>query len=108
GDVIGPDANITPEIKRKSFYGRATYDLNDSTKVYVDALLAQSDVLSNGAMATYNLTIRNDNAFLPAAMRTIMDNAGQTSFTMSRLDGETGYWGTEIENKVARYGAGIE
>src|SRR5690606_35584871 len=24
GDVIGPDANITPEIERKSFYGRAT------------------------------------------------------------------------------------
>src|SRR5690606_9226497 len=36
GDVIGPDANITPEIKRKSFFGRATFDLNDSTKVYVD------------------------------------------------------------------------
>src|SRR5690606_13421178 len=108
GDVIGPDANITPEIKRKSFYGRATYDLNDSTKVYFDALLAQSDIRSNGAMATYNLTISNDNAFLPDAMRTILDDAGLTSFQMRRLDGEMGYWGTEIETKVGRYGAGIE
>jgi iron complex outermembrane receptor protein len=107
GDAIGPDANISPEIERRSFFGRATYDLSDSLSIYADALVAQTDIVSNGAMATYNLTIRNDNAFLPAAMRTIMSNAGLTTFQMSRLDGETGYWGTEIETLVGRYSAGI-
>ncbi len=107
GDVIGPDANISPEIERKSFYGRTTYDLSDSISIYVDALVAQSNIVSDGALATYNLTIRNDNAFLPAAMRTRMTNAGLTTFQMSRLDGETGYWGTEIETLVGRYSTGI-
>jgi outer membrane receptor protein involved in Fe transport len=107
GDVIGPDANITPEIERRSFYGRTTYDLSDSISVYVDALVAQSNIVSDGAMGTYNLTIRNDNAFLPGAMRTLMTNAGLTTFQMSRLDGETGYWGTEIETLVGRYSAGV-
>jgi outer membrane receptor protein involved in Fe transport len=107
GDVIGPDANISPEIKRKSFFGRTTYDLSDSLSIYADALVAQSNIVSDGAMATYNLTIRNTNPFLPAAMRTLMSNAGLTTFQMSRLDGETGYWGTRIETLVGRYSAGV-
>lgn len=107
GEVIGPDANISPEIERRSFYGRTTYDLSDSVSIYVDALVAQSNIVSDGALATYNLTIRNDNAFLPAAMRTRMTNAGLTSFQMSRLDGESGYWGTEIETLVGRYSTGV-
>ena len=107
GDVIGPDANISPEIKRKSFFGRTTYDLSDSLSIYADALLAQSNIVSDGAMATYNLTIRNTNPFLPADMRTSMNSAGLTTFQMSRLDGESGYWGTEIETLVGRYSAGV-
>lgn len=107
GDAIGQDANISPEIERKSFYGRTTYDVSDSLSIYVDALVAQSNIVSDGNLATYNLTIRNDNVFLPAAMRTRMSNAGLTTFQMSRLDGETGYWGTEIETLVGRYSTGV-
>ena len=104
GDVIGPDANITPEIERQSFFGRATYEINDSISVYADALLAQSNILSDGAMATYNLTIRSDNPFLPQAVRTIMSNNNIASFNMSRLDGENGYWTADIQTDVERYG----
>jgi outer membrane receptor protein involved in Fe transport len=107
GDVIGPDANITPQIERQSFFGRATYEVSDSISVYADALLAQSNILSDGAMATFNLNIKNDNAFLPAAVRTIMTNNGITNFNMSRLDGENGYWTADIETTVERYGAGV-
>jgi outer membrane receptor protein involved in Fe transport len=108
GDVIGPDANISPQIERASFFGRATYDLSDTTSVYADALIAHSSILSDGAMATFNLTIRNDNAFLPADMRTRLTEAGLTQFTMGRLDGENGYWTADIETSVERYGAGID
>lgn len=107
GDVIGPDANISPEIERRSFYGRTTYDLSDSISIYADALVARSNIVSDGNLSTYNLTIRNDNVFLPAAMRTLMNDAGLTTFQMSRLDGESGYWGTEIETLVGRYSAGV-
>jgi iron complex outermembrane receptor protein len=108
--VIG-DANILPELERGSGYGRVTYDLTDSSKVYVDALYSRATAFADQLFNTDtgNLTIRRDNAFLPQTIRDILAaNPSVQTFQMGRLDTEAGVFNTDVTMKVQRYALGAE
>ncbi|HLZ74211.1 TonB-dependent receptor plug domain-containing protein [Phenylobacterium sp.] len=76
---------LTVPVSRANFYGRATYDLSD--KVMLSADIRYTDVYNHYNFAPDTLTgatIKNDNAFLPAAVKAQMAAAGVTTFTFGR------------------------
>ena len=80
---------VTPQ-KRYATMASVTYDLTD--KVKMTAELRRSRMWNNyiwfGDHNRGNLTIKSDNAYLPAAVKAALAAAGQTSFTMGRFNTE--------------------
>jgi iron complex outermembrane receptor protein len=107
--VIG-DANILPELERASGYGHVSYDISDSTNVYVDALYSRATAYADQLFNTDtgNLTIRRENVFLPQSVRDIMVANNLPTFQMGRLDTEAGVFDTDVTMQVQRYAAGVE
>lgn len=110
GGTMADDANILPEISRKSAFTRATFDVSDSLSVYADALYADVDAFSDSAYAVNRtpIAIRIDNPFLPQQVRDIMVANNATTFSMGRILLEAGKTNTSIENTIQRYGFGVE
>ena len=107
--VIG-DANILPELERGSGYAHVSFDLNDSAKLYADALYSHATAFADQLFNTDtgNLTIRRENAFLPQNVRNIMVANNLQTFQMGRLDTEAGVFTTDVTMKVQRYAVGAE
>ncbi len=111
GQSIMGDANIMPVLQRTSAFGHVSYDVNDTTNVYVDALVSRSLAFADQLVNTDtgNLTIRRDNVFLPQQIRTILAaNGNPATFQMGRLDSEAGVFYTDVTTKVQRYTVGID
>jgi len=89
---------VTPQ-KRYATMASLTYDLTD--KVKVTAELRRSRMWNNyiwfGDHNRGNLTIKSDNAFLPAAVKSALAAAGQTSFTMGRFNSDLSYSTIDFE-----------
>ncbi|HEY0942272.1 MAG TPA: TonB-dependent receptor [Steroidobacter sp.] len=110
GGSMADNANILPEIGRKSAFTRATFDINDSVSIYADALYSKTDAFSDSAYAVNRtpIAIGIDNAFLPQDVRDIMTANGASTFFMGRIVEEAGTTNTSIDNTVERYGFGLE
>jgi outer membrane receptor protein involved in Fe transport len=110
GGSMADDANVLPEIGRKSAFTRATFEVTDSVSIYADALYADVDAFSDSAYAVNRtpISIRLDNAFLPQQVRNLMVANGATTFSMGRIAVEAGRTNTTIENTIERYGFGVE
>src|SRR5690606_32487943 len=90
--------------------GRVSFDVSEDLTIYADALVSRADIFSDGTTATDNgnLTIRRDNAFLPAAVRDIMVANNIAQFSLGRVAGEDGAFTNVVDNTVQRYGFGVE
>jgi outer membrane receptor protein involved in Fe transport len=110
GDGATPmeSANISPRYKRYAGFGKATFDITDTTSIYADILWSRSkafvDQLPNPDAGT--LVIRRDNAFLPTAVRSLIPANGTLS--IGRINGEDGVFNTETISTVRRYGFGVD
>ncbi len=108
GAVPMATANITPRYTRYSGFGKATFDISETTSIYADVLWARSeayaDQLENPDPGT--LVIRRDNAYLPMSVRNLIPVGG--TLTMGRLNSEDGVFNTSTITTVRRYGFGIE
>jgi outer membrane receptor protein involved in Fe transport len=104
--------NLRSPVQRDNFYGRTTYDLSDNLRLKFDAFYSHSDgdspLFPNGS-GTFGgpaLTVRSDNAFLPANIRTAMQNAGISSIQLGRANADWG--GTQLglttDNRQATLG----
>jgi iron complex outermembrane recepter protein len=89
---------VTPQ-KRYATMASVTYDLTD--KIKLTGELRRSRMWNNyiwfGDHNRGNLTIKSDNAFLPAAVKAAMAAAGQTSFTMGRFNNDLSYSTIDFE-----------
>lgn len=89
-NLSSPDdiGRFYPPTERYGALARMTYDLTETIKITADLLHARSrgnyPIASNQNAG--DITITQDNAFLPAAIRTQMVAAGETSFTMGRFN----------------------
>ncbi|HEX7743471.1 MAG TPA: TonB-dependent receptor, partial [Sphingobium sp.] len=97
---------------RKTIYGHADYEIADGWEIFgegsygeVKAAYVNGPNLHLGAT---NLTIQQDNAFLPASVRAQMIATGVTSLTVSRVDKEDGYLFSNNRERVARGIGGIK
>lgn len=77
---------LTPPISRYNLFGRVTFDVNDNVTLFGDMRFMRTDAsyLFSPDRSAGDITISIENAFLPAAVRTAMSDAGQTSFRFGR------------------------
>ncbi len=110
GASFAPYANLSQAVHRYSSFSKLSFDVTDKLTVYADALWAKSttfyDVIPN-----YNngdITITQQNAFLPASIRDTMVANNIPSFLMGRTNLETGLNQANGLNEVGRYAIGAK
>jgi iron complex outermembrane receptor protein len=88
GDGAMNRTNLIPGITTESFFGHATYEVNDSFRVFGEAQFAEVKTkfltTQNTATGTSAYTIFSDNAFIPAALQSVLTANNIGSFTLGR------------------------
>ncbi len=110
GTNLDPLVSLEPSMERYSGYGRAAFEITPHVTATFDATYARSEALqSTIPAADYgNITIQQDNAYLPAAVRAIMVANNITSFKMGRLNyDDLGRIQTDNVTTVQRYVGGL-
>jgi len=84
--------NIKNPIERTGFMGRATYDLNDDTSLFIEGGFGMMDNAGTKSNITQQLalTVSRDNPFLPAATRAAMSANNLTTVTIGRVNNDIG------------------
>ncbi|MEP7245591.1 MAG: TonB-dependent receptor [Gammaproteobacteria bacterium] len=92
-----------PSVRRMATYSRASYDITDSVTAAVVLSYAYNTSLFHGSLPRITArSISVNNAFLPAAVRTTMQNEGITSFLFSKNAFDLGNSHLEITNNLPR------
>jgi iron complex outermembrane recepter protein len=104
--MVGTNTLI-PDEDRSSYFGRASYELTSHIEVYGQASYAKYEGLSYYISPTQTgITIRSDNAFLPASVKAQMTTLGLTSFTMGTSNIDMPASGSAMERETERYVVG--
>lgn len=102
--------SLDPAEDRKSAFGRVSFDVADWLNVYGQASYAKSQNLGwlGVQLNQANVTIRSDNAFLPAAVRSQLVARNITQFTLGTTNADLPIRKNDTERDVQRYvlGAG--
>jgi iron complex outermembrane receptor protein len=101
---------LTVPVSRVNLYGRATYDVTSDIKASAD--IRYTNVFNHYDFAPDtsggNITIRNDNAFLPAALKAQLAAAGQTSFSFGRNNDDFEFRDYDYSRKDLQATFGLE
>jgi iron complex outermembrane receptor protein len=86
-DSIAP---LVAPNRRYNVLARVSYDLNDDMKLTAEVRHSRfyDDYAAFADNSRGNLTIKSDNAFLPAAVKAQLAAAGQTAFTFGRFNAD--------------------
>lgn len=111
GDGIYPGdlVDLQTPLTRAAFLGRASYNFTPNIEGFADVSLGYSESRFNLSTSYYlgNITIRNDNAFLPASVRSLMATDHVTSFSMGRINPDLAYNVVDDANLTMRAAAGL-
>ncbi|MET0271871.1 MAG: TonB-dependent receptor [Phenylobacterium sp.] len=101
---------IVPSIKQESAFGRVTYDLTPDIEARVDFLgtRTRAESTNNYNYNNADITIRQDNAYLPANIRAAMVANNLATIRIGRLNPETGINSNISRNEYYRAGAGLK
>lgn len=110
GGTVQDAGNLQPLIERFTGYGSVTFDVSDNITFFADALYSRVNVLSDLSekIDNGNITIRNDNAFLPSSVRAAMAAAALSSISIGRIDYEGGESIYDNSTVARRYTFGVE
>lgn len=115
GDGVNTELlqEINRPLERAAFFGRAEYDLTDSWSIFGEASYGTTSTRystsTNRHLATNPITIRRDNAFLPAQVQAMLAaNPDVTSLTMLRWSVEGGLADVAVDTDTDRYVAGFK
>lgn len=107
--------DLMPAEQRWSTYTRVSFELNDHVELYASASYAWADVWSNNGnnySNVNNISLRSDNAFLPDAVRALMEQGlapGQTAaFTLGSSNQGMPLYGFDNVRKNQRYLLGVQ
>jgi outer membrane receptor protein involved in Fe transport len=112
----GPRPQFAPLIaglEKKVLYSRLAYDVSDSFTVFAEGNYGktkndyQVGSYSN-QLGTTALKLTRDNAYLPAELAAMMDQAGVTTLTMGRYDGDLPRTRVKVANETIRGVLGAE
>lgn len=115
GDGVNTELfqEINRPLERASFFGRAEYELTDNWSVFGEASYGTTSTRystsTNRHLATNPITIRRDNAFLPAQLQDMLAaNPDISSLTMLRWSMEGGLADVSVDTDTDRYVAGFK
>ena len=106
GDII---SLMTP-LTRANLFTRTTYDLTDNVEAFMEASVAYAETTFN-LSTSYDLgtlTIRRDNAFLPAHVGALMDANGVSTFRMGRFNRDIAFNVVDNKNATSRIVVGLK
>ena len=96
--------SLLPDEERDSFFGRVSYEILPNLEVFGQASYARYEGLSYYIQPTNTgITIRADNAFLPASVRSQMTALGLTSFVMGSSNADLPWSGSQNIRETERY-----
>lgn len=114
GSMLGGDgANGVAEqvggtpITRYSGFGRLTWEVVDNIDVFAELSYHKFNSVQVGIPSAFNYTLRNDNVFLPAALRTTMVNNNIASITISKLNNDHGRVRTRYDTDTLQVATGV-
>ncbi|MDP2213719.1 TonB-dependent siderophore receptor [Phenylobacterium sp.] len=101
--------SLLPDEDRDSFFGRVSYEVAPNINVFAQASYARYEGLSYYIQPTNTgITIRSDNAFLPASVRSQMTTLGLTSFVMGSGNADLPWSGSNNIRETSRYVVGAD
>lgn len=117
GDWTVTDASqyvsIENNVRRKSLYVRASYELSDSVEIYAQYIFGNSNAAATTAphFNLANITIQAGNPYLTPAIATQMSGLGLTSFVMGSLHADlpgvhSDGLGTVVDRRLYSYSGG--
>jgi outer membrane receptor protein involved in Fe transport len=109
GANMGQYRVISVPYDRKNILTHVDYALNDYVTAYFDGSFAESHAISPTVQTfDFGITIRADNAFIPAALRTLMTNNSLTSFSLGRVNTDLGFVTADTKNQTTRAAFGFK
>lgn len=102
--------SLASDEERQTLFARVSWELLPSMTVYGQASASEFEGLSYYQQTpnTGNVTIRVDNAYLPASVRSQMQALNLTSFAMGTTNNGIPAAGSNNTRKVSRYVVGAE
>ena len=110
GDGVMDVAGLPTALTYGNVFTHAKYDLTDTVQVFIEGTYGQSitEFISTNPNTTAGnaFTIFEDNAFLPAAVRSALGTA--PSFTLGRIDFDFGRANFHVRNLSYNFVAGLK
>lgn len=106
----GIDNSLIPEQNRRNLFARVSYDVADDWNVFVEGMWSHLDTDTKyyyGGFAN-NLTVRADNAYLPAPLAASIRALGLTSVPFGTMKGDNGASGAHAEHGYVRGVGGVD
>lgn len=101
GAATSQNINGIPPVKRLTIYARADYEFSDAFQLILEGGYSQSDASLSAAIPRIaSATIRRDNAYLPAAVRSTMIAQNIQTFTLSKVFYDQGNAFYEVNNRT--------
>jgi outer membrane receptor protein involved in Fe transport len=106
----GIDNSLVPKQNRQNLFTRVSYDIAQDWNVFAEGSWAHLDTDTKyyyGGFAN-NLTVRADNAFMPAAIAARMTALGLASVPFGTMRGDIGAMGAHAEHSYFRGVGGFD
>ena len=106
----GIDNSLVPKQNRQNLFTRASYDIANDWNVFAEGSWSHLDTDTRyyyGGFAN-NLTVRADNAYMPAAIAARMTALGLTSVPFGTMRGDIGAMGAHAEHGYFRGVGGVD
>ncbi len=102
--------SLVPTASRQSVFTRLSFQVTDDIEVYGQASWAHSFNVSSAVPNFYtgNLTMKADNAFLPAPLAAQLTATKQTTFALGTLNGDVGAESPLYDRRVVRFLVGVD
>ena len=110
GVNMGKYAGLSTPLQRQDVYIKTSYDITDAVTGSLTASYANTRS-SQAVVQPFDLgdlTINQDNAFLPPSIRAAMTSQNISSLTMGRVDTDFGFIGSVADTRVARLVGGLD
>jgi iron complex outermembrane receptor protein len=113
GDGIQLMEVLTPDIERRALLLRGEFDLNSGMTLWAQGAYNKNETLLESApslvAAGSQFSIQEDNAYLPAAVRSVLAaTAGTQTFSLTRASRDLGVSTVAGNVEVKRYALGIK
>ncbi len=101
--------DLEARIARQSFFGLVSFDVTDNLELFAEASYGSSDIFSRAIdqFNLGNLTIRPDNAFLPANLAAILVADGQPTYGAGSLNADLPALTADNTRSLQRYAVGL-